>query len=396
MLLMNWKEVFPQPVGILPFPFDFLILPYWDRWKEYVDSILILKFEKLPPEWEILSAIKDRNWEVAFQSLSNIQEEDVKNYNLSLLTGQKQVVKDDTLAHLLDVVFSEDFDVKDVGREDIDALILYKKAQTLEKKGKIEDALLMLESALKLVKDVSPVFSTNILLKKVKLLMEHRGINYATVALLEELSERLSRTGADFLKGDVHFNLGNAYSSMGNLQEAIKHYWEALNFFTLDRDPYMYALINNNMGLAYLSTSVSDIEDQVRLAYGVQCLKNALKVFTKEKYPKEWASITMNYANALQYLPTANPSKNLLKAIDLYLEVLNYRKEVKDEIGYARALANMGNALAHLGKLSEAKKHLMEAFDIFNKYGMEEEMTGIREILEEIHTLMEARHDGGA
>jgi tetratricopeptide (TPR) repeat protein len=158
------------------------------------------------------------------------------------------VVKDDTLAYLLDVVFSEDFDIRDVGREDIDALILYKKAQTLEKKGKIEDALLMLESALKLVKDVSPVFSTNILLKKVKLLMEHRGVNYATVALLEELSERLSGTGADFLKGDVHFNLGNAYSSMGNLPEAIKHYWEALNFFTLDRDPYMYALINNNMG----------------------------------------------------------------------------------------------------------------------------------------------------
>jgi tetratricopeptide (TPR) repeat protein len=391
---MNWREVFPQPVGIFPFPFDFLILPYWDRWKEYVDSILILKFEKLPPEWEILSAVKDENWELAFQSLSNIQEEDVKNYNLSLLTGQKQVVRDDTLAYLLNVVFSEDFDVRDVGREDIDALILYKKAQTLEKKGKIEDALLILESALKLVKDVSPVFSTNILLKKVKLLMEHRGVNYATIALLEELSERLSRTGADFLKGDVHFNLGNAYSSMGNLQEAIKHYWEALNFFTLDRDPYMYALINNNMGLAYLSTNVSDIEDQVRLTYGVQCLKNALKVFTKEKYPKEWASTTMNYANALQYLPTANPSKNLLKAIELYREVLNYRKEVKDEIGYARALANMGNALAHLGKLSEAKKHLMEAFDIFNKYGMEEEMAGIREILEEIHTLMEARHDG--
>jgi tetratricopeptide (TPR) repeat protein len=393
---MNWKEVFPQPVGIFPFPFDFLILPYRDRWKEYVDSILILKFEKLPPEWEILSAVKDGNWELAFQSLSNIQEEDVKNYNLSLLTGQKQVVKDYTLAYLLDVVFSEDFDVRDVGREDINALILYKKAQTLEKKGKIEDALLMLESALKLVKDVSPVFSTNILLKKVKLLMEHRGVNYATIALLEELSERLSGSGADFLKGDVHFNLGNAYSSMGNLQEAIKHYWEALNFFTLDRDPYMYALINNNMGLAYLSTSVSDIEDQVRLAYGVQCLKNALKVFTKEKYPKEWASTTMNYANALQYLPTANPSKNLLQAIELYREVLNYRKEVKDEIGYARALANMGNALAHLGKLSEAKKHLMEAFDIFNKYGMEEEMVGIREILEEIHTLMGARHDGGA
>jgi len=393
---MNWKEVFPQPVGILPFPFDFLILPYWDRWKEYVDSILILKFEKLPPEWGILSAIKDGNWELAFRSLSNIQEEDVKNYNLSLLTGQKQVVKDDTLAYLLDVVFSEDFDAKDVGREDIDALILYKKAQTLEKKGKIEDALLMLESALKLVKDVSPVFSTNILLKKVKLLMEHRGVSYATIALLEELSERLSGTGADFLKGDVHFNLGNAYSSMGNLPEAVKHYWEALNFFTLDRDPYMYALINNNMGLAYLSTNVSDIEDQVRLAYGVQCLKNALKVFTKEKYPKEWASITMNYANALQYLPTANPSKNLLQAIELYREVLNYRREVKDEIGYARTLANMGNALAHLGKLSEAKKHLMEAFDIFNKYGMEEEMTGIREILEEIHTLMEASHDGGA
>jgi hypothetical protein len=54
--------------------------------------------------------------------------------------------------------------------------------------------------------------------------------------------------------------------------------------------------------------------------------------------------------------PQRNPSKNLLQAIELYREVLNYRREVKDEIGYARTLANMGNALAHLGKLSEAKR----------------------------------------
>ncbi len=391
---MNWREVFPQPVGIFPFPFDFLILPYWNGWKEYVDSILILKFEKLPPEWEILSAVKDGNWELAFACLSNIQEEDVKNYNLSLLTGHKQVLRDDVLSYMLDILFSDDFDIRDLGRDDLNALVLWRRAQVLEKKGKIEDALLLLDSAIKLIKNSSPLFSANLLLKKAKLLMEHRGINYATVALLEELIERLSQTGADFLKADLHFNLGNAYSSMGNLPKAVKHYWEALNFFTLDRDPYMYALINNNMGLAYLSTGVSDIEDQVRLAYGVQCLKNALKVFTKEKYPKEWASTTMNYANALQYLPTANPSKNLLQAIELYREVLNYRREVKDEIGYARTLANMGNALAHLGKLSEAKEHLTEAFGIFNKYGMEEEMTGIREILEEIQTLMEARYDG--
>ncbi|GBC88221.1 hypothetical protein HRbin13_00341 [bacterium HR13] len=391
---MSWREVFPQPVGILPFPFDFLILPHSNLWQEHIPTVLLLKLEGLPSEWKFILSLKEKDWEQALQNILSISEEDVRNYNLSLITGSKQTVKDKTLAYLLDIVFSDRFDIRDTGRDDLNALVLYRKAQLLEGEGKIEDAIAMIENALRFVSDLSPLFYANLLLKRAKLFMEHKGVNYAVLALLEELEEKLSE--ADFLRAEVQFNLGNAYSSLGNLSKAISYYWKALDFFTVDKDPYMYALINNNMGLAYLSSGVSDLEDQVRLAYGVQSLRNALKVFTKERYPKEWASTTMNYANALQYLPTANPAKNLLKAVELYREVLDYRKEVGDELGYARTLANMGNALAHLGRLFEARRHLIEAFEIFKKYGMEEEMNGIREILEEIHMLMEARHDGGA
>lgn len=391
---MDWKGVFPQPVGILPYPFNFIILPYSDRWKDCINSVLLLKFDDIPPEWDFLPAVKNGLWETAFYKLSNLQEDDLKNYNLSLLTGERRKVRDQVLEYMLNVAFFKDFDIEDTGRDDLNALILYSKAQTFEEQGKTEDALSLLESALKLVKSISPIFEALILFKKTKLLIEHRGVSYAAVALLEELQRKLSDTGADYLKAEISFNLGNAYSSLGNLTNAVKYYWEALEFFTYEKNPYMYALINNNMGLAHLSVGVSDLEDQVRLAYGVQCLKNALKVFTRDTYPKEWASTTMNYANALQYLPTADPIKNLLKALDLYREVLEYRMKMRDEVGCARTLANMGNALAHLGKLSEAKDHLIKALEIFKKHGMEEEASGILEILEEIYTLMEVRNDG--
>ncbi|MDQ7082708.1 MAG: hypothetical protein Q9N34_06945 [Aquificota bacterium] len=57
---------------------------------------------------------------------------------------------------------------------------------------------------------------------------------------------------------------------------------------------------------------------------GVQFIKKALEVFTRDKYPEEWASATLNYANAIQYLPSGNPVKNLVKAVELYREVVEY------------------------------------------------------------------------
>ncbi len=389
---MGWRQIFPQPVGLLPYPFNFVILPYVDGWADFIDNVLLLKLEELPQDWLFLKHLKEGNIEEAALSVSSSRDDELREYNIALLTGEYRNVEDDILNTLLRAALSSECEVVSTGREDIDALLLYRKAELLEGEGNVEDALSLLDRAIVSVKDISPLFEQVIVFKKAKIIIDNKGANYALVALLEDLYEKLEDTGADFLRADVAFTAGNAYSALGNLQQAVKYYGNALTFFTIERNPFMYGLVNNNMGLAYVSLPASSLEDQMRLAYGIQCFKNALKVFTKEKYPNEWASVTMNYANALQYLPTANPIKNLRRATELYGEVLEFRKSAGDEVGYARVLANMGNALAHLGELEEAEKHLMYALSIFSKYGMKEEVEGVRQILDEIQAVKGGTH----
>ncbi len=381
---MKWSDIFPQPVGIFPYPLSFLIVPYVQNWQKHIKKLINLEFKDLPEEWKFVKYLNESEIDKALKSLDNIQEEPVKQYISSILKNIYIKNPDTQLDNLLKMFFGEILEF-DTDRYDLKALQHFIKADYLIKENDTYSAVQELDNALKLIKNTSPIFQAQILLKKVKLIIQQKGVNFSTIALLEQIYNSLKNSNAKVLKAEASFNLGNAYSSLGNIQNAIKHYTEALEVYKKDKYPYMYALINNNMGLAYLSIQATDLEDHMRLAYGIQCLKNALKIFTKDKYPDEWASTSLNYANGLQYLPTANPIKNLLEAVNIYKEILNYRKQQNDEIGYARTLANLGNALAHLGKLDDAKNCLLEAKMLFSKYGMKEEKQAIDEILEEIH-----------
>ncbi len=384
---MNWKKINPQILGMFPFPFSFLLLPYVENWEDHIDNVLKLDLEHIPQEWSFIKSLVDGDLEKTLEYVDLIQDKEIRNYNKSVLTNRLYKVEDDHLSVLQKLYFG-DFNVETshIKRDDILAFIYFLQGEKVLNNNDNE-AIKMFDEALKLIKGKSPIFQAQILLKKAKLLMDKKGVNFAVIALLENVYSILKSTRADVLTAEAEFSLGNAYSSIGNIKEAVNFYQKALNIFKIDKFPYMYALTNNNMGLAYLSIPATDIEDQMRLAYGIQCLKNALKIFTEDRYPDEWASTSLNYANALQYLPTANPIKNLIEAVNIYQKIAQYRKQKGDEVGYARTIANMGNALAHLGKLEEAKVYLKEALLIFTKYGMKEEVQAIKEIMSEIQTV---------
>ncbi|ADC90034.1 Tetratricopeptide TPR_2 repeat protein [Thermocrinis albus DSM 14484] len=383
---MNWRMVYPQTVGLLPYPLDSVVVPYVDRWEEYIEDVLKLHLNHLPPAWSYLESLVSGNFQEALERLTLVEEGPVREYIRCLITGEVKETGDPLLDSLLKG--SESL----LERGDLDALLLYRKAVKLASSGLVDDALQLYSEAQALVRGISPLFEARLQLERLRLMAEHRGLNYGIIAALEKLFEELQQTGAEQLKAEIHFNLGNFYSSLGDIRRAVFHFSEALTYFTHERNPYMYALINNNMGLTYLSVQATDLEDQMRLAYGIQCLRNALKVFTKEEFPKEWSSVTMNYANALVYLPTANPLKNLLKALELYEEVLRCKESLGDTEGKARVLANMGNALAHLGRFEEAKKRLTEALQLFRQLGLKEEAEGVLELLEEIRTTQVEGH----
>ncbi len=386
----TWRDISPQGVGILPSYLSLLILPYVKNWEKYIDKVLKLDFSEIPEEWEFFKHVYKGDKETAIKKLEDIEEENVKIYNLSVLTGKiTDTVKDNFLRFILNYLHgnkeSIDEYIEKEEKKELKALLLLIKARDIYRFNRSE-ALKLIDRAIAEVSGLSPLFHANLLLLKAKIIQE-RGINYPLLQLYLEIEKIVKDTYADFIKAEVNYQVGNILLAFGNTEEAIKHLHKALEFYTKERDSYTYALINNSLGLAYVSQPPVSQEDQIRLALGVQHFKKALEVFTKESYPEEWASTSLNYANALIYLPTYNPAKNINKAIEIYKEVLEYRRKKGPKESLARVLANLGNALAHIGKFEEAQKYLKEAKSIFLSCKMEEEVRAIEEILSEIEAV---------
>jgi tetratricopeptide (TPR) repeat protein len=141
--------------------------------------------------------------------------------------------------------------------------------------------------------------------------------------------------------------------------------------------------------------------DQLRLGVAANSLRSALKVYTPEDYPEQWASVQLNLANSLVYTPSKHQADNLVEAVELYEAVLATRDRDSDPLGRARVLTNQGNALAHLGAFDQAKAKLYEARFLFEEQQDHESVRTVRGVLDEVarqvallRTAAEA--DGGA
>jgi tetratricopeptide (TPR) repeat protein len=67
----------------------------------------------------------------------------------------------------------------------------------------------------------------------------------------------------------------------GDINEAIKHYEQALQVLTMDKDPEEWALAKRAAGEAYYLRGSSDLRK------ALEYYREALTVFTPEQYPDE-------------------------------------------------------------------------------------------------------------
>ena len=148
--------------------------------------------------------------------------------------------------------------------------------------------------------------------------------------------------------------------------------------------PLLWASAHANLATAYLTMPMTEASGQLRLGVAGQSLRSALKVYTPEDYPEQWASVQLNLANSLVYTPSSHQLDNLVEAVELYEAVLQARDRETDPLGRARVLANQGNVLAHLGDFDQAKAKLYEARFIFEEFGDHDSMRSVRGVLDEI------------
>lgn len=200
---------------------------------------------------------------------------------------------------------------------------------------------------------------------------------------------------------EAQMNLGLVLQSLvafnlARITDSIAAYQEALRVFTCENYPQEYAILSNNIAIAYLSMSGGAEQQNLCEALAVQTFESALQHINIIEHPREYAMLQNNLGNALQYLPSSHPVENNLRAIAAYNEALKVRNCQDTPLEYANTIANKANALFNLPddpekpelgnrqNLLQARDYYQQAWEIFSQYQQAEQAAAVAQALQEV------------
>jgi len=196
----------------------------------------------------------------------------------------------------------------------------------------------------------------------------------------------LQQTGRAEETAEAEMNLGLILQSLAGynaatISDSIAAYQRALKVFSREKYPTEYAILHNNLATAYLSIPMTDERAKMREALAVQSFQEALKVVTMIDQPSEYAMLQNNLGNALQYASSSHVIENNLRALDAYDEALKVRTPQDTPYEYANTICNKANCLCNLpddlekpelgnrDNLRQARELYRTARDIFVQHG---------------------------
>ncbi len=174
------------------------------------------------------------------------------------------------------------------------------------------------------------------------------------------------------LKGEARGSVAHAYgiaayaigeqSGQSNwLEEAVEAYSEALKEWTRDRVPLQWAMTQNNLGAA-LQTLGARESGTGRLEEAVSAFREALKEWTRARVPIDWAMTQNNLGIALRALgERESGTARLEEAVAAYREALKEYTRDRVPLQWAMTQNNLGNALQTLGERESGTARLEEA-----------------------------------
>ncbi|CAN5345052.1 hypothetical protein BH10ACI1_BH10ACI1_31950 [soil metagenome] len=303
---------------------------------------------------------------------------------------------------------------EDAGDEE-KAEMLMEMAMGIQQKPKnsrqIEDAIELYNRALKICPEAAVLLRARIKARQATAFQTlPTGGNQALYNAQDLFTESLKTFKQFELKeesAEAELNLGLVAQSLaqhgaGKLTDAIQHYHNALRIFTKEEYPQDFAILHNNLAICYLSMPMSDERGKMREALAVQSFEEVLKVINIIDHPSEYAMINNNLGNALQYASSSHAFANNLRAIEAYDEALRVRNPHDTPMEYANTIANKANVLRNLpddildltkgnrGNLKTAYRFYQEARELFNRFGQMEGVTQISETLKEIEQELSA------
>ncbi len=254
----------------------------------------------------------------------------------------------------------------------------------------LHHAVLLYDRALALCSTQDRLLAARIQARKATALnaIPHEGPEFIDQArrLLESALSELQREGSKEEVAEAEMNLGLTLQSLAaigraRMPDAIAAYLRALRIFTRETHPTEYAILHNNLATAYLSMPMAESGAKMREALAVQSFEEALKVVSLVEQPIEYAMLQNNLGNALQYASSSHSVENNLRALVAYDEALKVRNLKDTPLEYANTISNKANALRNLpddpslpergnrDNLRRARQYLEEAKDIFHHFG---------------------------
>ncbi|WGV25397.1 hypothetical protein [Halotia branconii] len=231
-----------------------------------------------------------------------------------------------------------------------------------------------------------------------QLLMQAKAGYEEALPILQELAspEEVAEAQMNFglaLQSLVPFNLAR-------ITDSIQAYHEALRVFTWEDYPQEYAILYNNIAIAYLSMPMASEREYLRQGLAVQSFEVALKHINLIDHPREYAMLQNNLGNALQYLVSSHPVENNLRAIAAYDEALKVRNSKDTPIEYANTISNKANALFNLPdelekpeignpkNLLKAYNYYQQAWEIFTQHQQMEQAEVISQAIQDLEAEM--------
>ena len=145
------------------------------------------------------------------------------------------------------------------------------------------------------------------------------------------------------------------------LEEGISAFREALKEYTRERVPLEWAMTQSSLGAALASLGERESGTK-RLEEAVAAFREALKEYTRERFPLEWAMAQNNLGTALRSLgERESGTKHLEEAVAACREALKEYTRERVPLYWAMAQNNLSTALARLGEREGGTKRLEEA-----------------------------------
>ena len=167
--------------------------------------------------------------------------------------------------------------------------------------------------------------------------------------------------------GLAQYVTGEQSGDASRLEEAVVAYREALKEYTRERVPLDWAMTQNNLGNALGSLGERESGTE-RLEGAVAAYREALKEYTRERVPLKWAMTQNNLGTALSCLgERESGTERLDGAVTAYREALKEYTPGRVPLRWAGTQNNLGNALRSLGERESGTERLEEAVAAYRK-----------------------------